>query len=160
MDKWDRLIAIEEIKKLKARYFRCVDTKDFEGFGGVFTPDGVLDLRFSYKAPNFAQPRMDESLPAEEIFTGREAIIALARKAMTPLLSVHHGHMPEIEIDGETSAHGLWAMEDNLWNAPGYPPFYMKGYGHYEETYERLHGAWFIKYCKLTRLYLTQTAAP
>ena len=29
----DELLAIEEIKQLKARYFRCVDTKDWEGFG-------------------------------------------------------------------------------------------------------------------------------
>ena len=29
MNPIDRLIAIEEIKQLKARYFRCVDTKDW-----------------------------------------------------------------------------------------------------------------------------------
>jgi hypothetical protein len=121
MDKWDRLIAIEEIKRTKARYFRCVDTKDYAGFGGVFTPDGVLDLRFSYKAPNFVQAHTESSLPAEEIFTGRAAIIALARKGMAPLISVHHGHTPEIEIDSGTHAHGIWAMEDILWNAPGQP---------------------------------------
>ncbi|MBI0293347.1 nuclear transport factor 2 family protein [Streptomyces sp. PRKS01-29] len=28
--------------------------------------------------------------------------------------SVHHGHMPEIEITGPDTASGIWAMEDLL----------------------------------------------
>jgi hypothetical protein len=30
----ERLLAIQEIEHLKARYFRCVDTKDWGGFEG------------------------------------------------------------------------------------------------------------------------------
>ena len=44
MDEVERLIAIEEIKHLKARYFRCMDTKDWDGLAGVFAPDAVMDM--------------------------------------------------------------------------------------------------------------------
>ena len=32
----DRLLAIEEIKQLKARYFRCMDQKKWDEFEAVF----------------------------------------------------------------------------------------------------------------------------
>jgi len=44
MNDIEKLLAIEEIKNLKARYFRCVDTKDWHGFKAVFAPDGRLDF--------------------------------------------------------------------------------------------------------------------
>src|SRR6266480_5511468 len=40
----ERLEAIEEIKQLKARYFRCMDTKDWDGFTSVFAPDARMDV--------------------------------------------------------------------------------------------------------------------
>jgi hypothetical protein len=42
-----RLIAIEEIKQLKARYFRCMDTKDFVGLRTVFADDATFDASCS-----------------------------------------------------------------------------------------------------------------
>ena len=41
----DVLWAIEEIKRLKARYFRCMDTKDWVGFEALFAVDAVFDMR-------------------------------------------------------------------------------------------------------------------
>ena len=38
------LEAIEEIKRLKARYFRLMDTKQWDAWGEVFTRDGVLGI--------------------------------------------------------------------------------------------------------------------
>jgi hypothetical protein len=40
----EKLLAIEEIKNLKARYFRCVDTKDWPGFQAVFAPNARFDI--------------------------------------------------------------------------------------------------------------------
>src|SRR6266487_3963844 len=40
----ERLEAIEEIKQLKARYFRCMDRKDWDGFASVFAPDARMDV--------------------------------------------------------------------------------------------------------------------
>ena len=38
------LLAIEEIKNLKARYFRCMDTKGWTGFQAVFAADATADF--------------------------------------------------------------------------------------------------------------------
>ena len=42
--------GVEKIKKLKARYFRCMDTKDWDGFQSVFAPDATMDT--TQEAPN------------------------------------------------------------------------------------------------------------
>src|SRR6266478_1084697 len=38
----DKVVAIEEIHQLKARYFRCVDTKDWDCWRAVFAPDFTI----------------------------------------------------------------------------------------------------------------------
>jgi len=155
MDKWDRLQILEDIKRLKARYFRMVDTHDAEGFANVFTPDGVLDLREAFTAPNMTEKATDNPTPVRPIvITGRDNILAAAKKGMDRI-SVHHGHMPEIDIQSETHATGIWSMEDIVWSGPGAKRApKMHGYGHYHEVYEKLADGWRIKSCKLTRLYL------
>ena len=45
MDEIERMTAIEDIRRLKARYFRCLDTKDWDGFRDVFASDGEMDMR-------------------------------------------------------------------------------------------------------------------
>jgi hypothetical protein len=139
MNDLDKLLAIEEIKKLKARYFRCVDTKDWEGFKAVFTPEALFDI--SQDVPGC-------------ILTGPESIAATVSAPLTGCVSVHHGHSPEIELTSDTTATGIWAMEDMLrWDQDSaYPNQTLHGYGHYFETYERLRGRWLIKKMKLQRL--------
>ena len=45
MTEIERLTALEEIKELKARYFRCLDTKDWAGLQAVFSDDAEFDMR-------------------------------------------------------------------------------------------------------------------
>lgn len=133
------LFAIEEIKKLKARYFRCVDTKDWEGFAGVFAPDAVFDI--------------SDDVPGC-VLTGPKVIAEAASAPLTGCVSVHHGHCPEIDLTSEDSATGIWAMEDKLrWSADSERPnMTLHGYGHYHETYSRIDGRWYIRTMKLKRL--------
>lgn len=139
MNDIEKLLAIEDIKQLKARYFRCLDTKDWEGFKQVYAPDVHCDI--------------SEDLP-DGIFTNREKIVEAASVAFTGCVSVHHGHCPEIEITSKTSAKGIWAMEDKLrWDEGSVTPLRgLHGYGHYMETYERINGRWHIKTMKLIRM--------
>ncbi len=139
MDAAEQLLAIEEIKQLKARYFRSMDTKDWEGFAGVFAPNAVLDVT-------------GESGADEGIVRGNELIAEYVRGHVDPVTTVHHGHMPEIEITSSTEATGIWSMEDMLRWPEGSPIASMHGYGHYHETYEKIDGRWRIASCKLTRL--------
>jgi uncharacterized protein (TIGR02246 family) len=135
----DKLLAIEEVKQLKARYFRCVDTKDWDGFKAVFTPDALFDI--SQDVPGC-------------ILVGPDRIAAAASAPLTGCVSVHHGHCPEIEITSPTTATGIWAMEDMLrWNEESASPNQtLHGYGHYIETYEKNNGRWCIRTLKLQRL--------
>jgi hypothetical protein len=69
--------------------------------------------------------------------------------------------MPDIEILSETTAKGLWAMEDILRRPKDEPSeygyTYLHGFGHYHETYARLPQGWRIKTTRLTRLHVEKT---
>jgi hypothetical protein len=136
----EELSAVEEIKRLKARYFRCMDTKAWDGFEGVFAPDATMDT--TQEAPDL------------EVVHGSQNIRRFVQGSVDPVVTVHHGHMPEIEITSPTTARGVWAMQDFL-QMPEGSPLGMKsmtGWGHYTETYEVVDGAWRIKTLVLTRL--------
>ena len=137
MEATDKLMAIEEIRQLKARYFRCLDTKDWDGFAAVFAAQGVLDHRSA---------EMDHAV------TGAQAIADSVAEAVRDAITVHHGHMSEIEVLSPTSARGIWAMEDKLWWPEGFPIKAIHGYGHYHEEYECVEGEWKISVNRLTRL--------
>ncbi len=143
MDVADELAAIEAIKRLKASYFRCMDTKDWDGFAAVFAPDAVMDMSSEMR---------DGKTGGTGITTGNRAIAAFVRSAVDTVETVHHGHMPEIDLTSPTTATGIWAMEDKLRWPAGSPIRTMHGYGHYHETYEKVDGRWRIKTITLTRL--------
>ncbi len=132
--------AVEAIKNLKARYYRCMDTKQWDGWNDVFAVDATLDTR--------------EEAPDLDIVVGRDNIIAFVSNVLEGVTTCHHGHMPEIELTSETTATGIWAMEDHLWVNEGseLPYKSLHGYGHYHETYEKVDGSWYIKTLKLTRI--------
>jgi hypothetical protein len=135
----ERLIALEEIKQVKARYFRCMDTKDWAAFEAVFAPDATAD----YSSEGDAK---------EWTASGAANIVAFVRKAVGPAISVHHGHMAEVEVLSPTSARGIFAMEDLIWWPEGSCRKTLHGWGHYHETFEKIGGKWHIKTLKLTRL--------
>lgn len=154
MNEVDRLAAVEAIKALKARYFRTMDTKDWDGFAGVFAPDAEMDMRSEV-------PSTPED-PDAGLVRGSRAIADFVRRNVDPVVTVHHGHMPEIDVTSDTTATGIWAMEDHLWWPEGSPLSRMHGYGHYHETYEVVpngDGApeWKIKTTTLTRLRIDVT---
>jgi uncharacterized protein (TIGR02246 family) len=124
---------LEAIKQLKARYFRTMDQKDWDGMRGVFCDDVVMDTTAS----------------GGGVVTGADTFLEFLKKAIGDVITVHHGHMPEITLTSPTTATGIWAMEDMLRWPDGRE---LHGYGHYEESYEKQAGAWRIKSSKLTRL--------
>jgi hypothetical protein len=143
IDPVEEITAIEAIKRLKASYFRCMDTKDWDGFAEVFAPDAVMDMSAEMR---------DGKTEGSGITTGNHEIAAFVRTAVDAVQTVHHGHMPEIELTSPTTATGIWAMEDKLRWPAGSPIRTMHGYGHYHETYEKVDGRWRIKTITLTRL--------
>jgi uncharacterized protein (TIGR02246 family) len=132
-DALQRLLDIEAIRQLKARYFRFLDTKDWDAFASLFTDDAYME------ADGVVQE-------------GRAAIRGFLPKVLDGVVTTHHGHTSEIAITGRDTATGIWAMFDYLtWPGDG-PPKGLQGYGHYHEEYVRENGAWRIRRLVLTRL--------
>jgi SnoaL-like domain len=141
MDAVQRLEAIEEIKQLKARYFRCLDTKDWDGFAEVFTDNARMDMSGEVKGGT-----------DDGVTSGNHDIAAFVRRMVGDVTTVHHGHTPEIDVTSPTTANGVWAMEDKLRWPDGAPLATMHGYGHYHDRYEQVDGRWRISSTTLTRL--------
>jgi hypothetical protein len=136
MDDIERLAAVHAITQLKARYFRFMDTKDWVGLAGVFAPDAVMDMQ-------------EEAGATVE---GNDAIAAFVQASVGDVVTVHHGHMPEITVESATEASGTWAMEDVLQWPDGSPIASMHGFGHYHERYVKVGGEWRITALRLSRL--------
>jgi uncharacterized protein (TIGR02246 family) len=132
-----RLAAIEDIKRLKARYFRCMDQKDWDAWAQVFATDAVMEI-----------PEVDR------VLNGRDAIVGFVSRVLASARTVHQGHMPEIELTGAEAATGIWAMFDyvELPASESGERSGFQGYGHYTEEYVREDGAWRIARTRLTRL--------
>src|SRR5205085_6148544 len=83
------------------------------------------------------------------VVEGADDFMAGLREILADVVTVHHGHMPEIELTSATTATGIWALEDRLRWPDGRE---MRGAGHYHEEYEKVDGRWHIKKMILTRL--------
>jgi hypothetical protein len=127
------LVDIEAIKRLKARYCRLLDTKDWAGWRQVFTDDFLSDT----------------SPSGGKLIRGADEFVAFTRKSLRSQPTVHQVHAPEIALTSPTTADGVWALEDVVRFSPGVN---LRGYGHYTETYEKVGTEWLISSSTLTRL--------
>lgn len=154
METIERLCAAEEIRALKARYFRSVDLKDWSALEAVFAADIVFDRTQGNSVFDPVTGTWNPPLSAEPLLVhGRDAVIAMVRRAVAGVTTVHHGHMPEIEIIGPDRAAAIWAMSDELRDRRG--RLVLAGRGHYHDTYVRGDGSgWRIATSRLSRLSL------
>ncbi len=132
----DALAAIEQIEQLKARYFRLMDTKQWDAMRAVFAKDAKL---------------VDEE--SDSKWRGRDAIVDGIALVLAKARTVHHGHMPEIVLTGPNEARGVWAMNDWV----DTPAFTLDGWGHYHERYVFEDGAWRIADERISRLRVVRT---
>jgi hypothetical protein len=148
MDTFRRLLAVEEIKGLKARYCRFLDTKDWDGLAALFLEDAVLDVQ------------QDTGNPP---IYGRAAITAQIKTAVIEAATSHQVHTPEISLSSDDTAEGIWAMQDRVvWQAgkspiPGIAS--ITGYGQYHETYRGTADGWKFASLRLTRFHVDMHAA-
>ena len=140
MDTVERLAAVEAIRNLKARYFRLMDTKQWDALEGVFTRD--FEVR----------------TPAGDLWLrGGPDYARSLRGSLEHAVSCHQGFTGEIEVHDAASASGIWAMQDVIEWETAHPREGWKailGRGHYHETYRVEDGAWRIATLCLTRLRL------
>ncbi len=122
------LQEIEAIKRLKYKYFRCLDTKRWDEMRECFTEDATS----AYSSGKYS-------------FQGREQILKFLIDAMDrpTVLSAHHGHHPEIELTSATTAVGVWALSDTFIDL--HAGVTVRGAAYYRDDYVKVNGQWKIK---------------
>lgn len=144
MNDTEKLIEIEAIKQLKARYQRAVDTKDWDLMRSVLAEDAVSvysDGKHSYE--------------------GRENIVEFLSNpkglGSTDIVSMHHAHTPEIALTSDSTATGTWYLEDFVISkiASDWAPngTVMHGTGVYFDEYVKRDGHWYIKHTGYERIF-------
>lgn len=147
-----RLEDVEAIRQVKAKYFRSLDTKDWEGFKSVFAEDAEIGPIDSGMTQELLDLRTEDQR-APVTSSGLDAFVERVARNIGPLVTTHHGHTSEVEVTSDTEAKAIWPMEDLLfWPNDGYR---LRGTGHYWETYRKVDGDWKISSMKLTRLYIS-----
>ncbi|CAM5645424.1 hypothetical protein GCM10010378_60750 [Streptomyces viridochromogenes] len=126
-----RLADVEEIRQVKARYFRYLDSKQWSELAALFTAHPTIDVGAKYSS-------------GKELAEKTAALLGDAPTA-------HQGFLPEIQVHGNR-ATAIWAMEDYVSFPPG--SSYKNGfhgYGEYHDTYQRIDGRWYISSTVLSR---------
>jgi SnoaL-like domain len=144
----EQLKAIEEIRQVKSRYFRGVDTADSELVRGILAEDCILDYMGCCTDPGTGR----DFFPAMNIVMRGNATWSSTGLRGMGIVSVHHSHNGEISITGETTASAIWSMTDRLFMPQGKDYAVMTGYGYYHETYEKIDGAWKVKTLRIQRI--------
>lgn len=117
---------IEEIKKLKHKYLRCLDGKLWDEIEDCF----VEDVKTSY---------FNDEIKTD----GKEATLQFFRMGLTDdLVALHHGHHPEIEITSTTTAKGIWGLYNFLIDKKGNRAQRVGGI--YQEEYVKEDDKWKI----------------
>ena len=155
MELIDKLNAIEEIKILKSRYLRFVDTKNWGGMRDIFCTDAILDLRYSAEVVEHYDPIPEGTNP--RVFRSADAILEFLIERIGLKRTVHQGHCHEVEILDEREARGIIALEDRIMDENG-ENVMMHGWGHYHEEYRYERGAWRIFSSRVTRQHINKPA--
>jgi SnoaL-like domain len=135
------------IQQTKSRYFRYLDTKQWSRWRQLFTDDLVFHME-------------DSVLPGESdpVTVGADTFVEYVSELLTSAVTVHQGHMPEIEFVGPGEARVVWAMFD--WVDDAQHDRSLQGFGHYHETYRKeADGEWRIATLRLTRIRVDEVPA-
>jgi hypothetical protein len=123
MERVDALWELEQIKRLKARYYRLQDQDRWDEWAELFTVDcGIAD-------------------PFDHDVLHRSGASIAARTAEVAAATSHRAHrgtMPDIEILDERTARGTWALVcGNLLPAPDGTEAFAFIFGYYTDEYRK-----------------------
>ncbi|WP_370949099.1 nuclear transport factor 2 family protein [Amycolatopsis sp. cg5] len=127
------LVALEELKRLKYRYLRSLDLKRWAEFETTLAPDATADYGEQLR------------------FGSRAEIVKFMRTWLeSDIITVHHCHHPELEIDGST-ATGSWCLDDTI-IVPEHR-LMIRGSAFYEDVYVLGDDGWRIARTGYQRTY-------
>ncbi|AWT51701.1 nuclear transport factor 2 family protein [Mycolicibacterium smegmatis] len=130
-------IDIRDIERVKYRYLRALDTKNWDEFADTLTED----VRGDY----------GQSLGEALHFTDRATLVDYMRQSLGPsIITEHRVAHPEITVDGD-EATGTWYLQDRV-IAPDFN-FMLIGAAFYRDTYRRTSDGWKISATGYDRTY-------
>lgn len=149
------LSDLENIRAVKAQYFRSVDLKQWDQLREVFTDTAKFEgLWAASDTPEGFVSNIQNNLGPE-------------------VITIHHGYTPQFTRLDDDRIRGVWAMTDYLTWPPGERAYLgvslpgqcgVRGYGFYEEEYLRTAQGWKIDFLRLSRIridpILEQPEAP
>ena len=130
------LEAINAIKKLKYKYARCLDSKQWDKMAECFTEDATTDYsdgKFKFQGVEAIMQFLEENLGSHSRVTA------------------HHVGQPEIEITSDTTAKGTWTMHDYVIDTS--MNISLRGAAFYYDEYVKQDGEWKIKSTGYTRVF-------
>lgn len=130
------LQELEAIKRLKYKYMRCIDEKLWDEMRSCLVENATC----SYGGGKYS-------------FSGRDEIMKFLIEAMDRkiFLSSHRVHHPEIDFTSDTTAMGIWALEDSVIDEEN--EIALRGAAFYRDEYVKVNGEWKIKHTGYTRTF-------
>jgi ketosteroid isomerase-like protein len=131
----ERLLALEDIRLLRAQYCRFIDSRQFSRLAHVLTEDAVLDMSPTGKVLG----------ATVEPIHGRGNIIGMMEKVFVSLQKLLHVvTSPEIAFQDGEHATGVWRQEtfikENRPDIPGTGIAYATVF----DGYRKERGRWLI----------------
>jgi hypothetical protein len=126
--------TLDALRRLKYRYLRTLDLKQWDEFAETLTPD------------------VQASYGSRLSFDGRDAVVDFMRTSLPPtIITVHQCHHPELSVDGDT-ATGTWYLEDKVIITEH--RMLLGGAAFYDDEYRRgADGGWQISRTSYIRSY-------
>ena len=131
-----QLSDFEDIRTLKHRYFRCIDTASAKELAALFTDNVTVEYRGG-----------DYVVRLKGLANMLEF---LANSFNSDAVAMHHGHMPEITLTGPDTAEGIWYLEDVFINLENRTRTF--GSAIYRDRYRRVNGTWKIEDTQYDRI--------
>lgn len=130
------LHEIEAIKRLKYKYLRCLDLKQWDEMEECFTADATA----AYGDGKYS-------------FGNRDEIMRFLRDALGPshMITSHRVQQPEIDLLGPASATGVWALDDTVIETNA--NIVIRGAAFYRDEYVKVGGEWKIKSTGYERIF-------
>lgn len=131
-----QLSDLEDIRTVKHRYYRGIDTADGALLGTLFTEDVTVE----YRGGGYLV-RLE----------GRSAMLDFLMNSFNAdAVSTHMGHMPDITLIGDDEAEGLWYLDDVYISLLRND--ITTGSAIYRDRYRREDGVWKIARTEYDRI--------
>ena len=132
----DTAAELEAIRRLKYAYFRTLDLKQFDDLALLLTEDATT----SYE-------------DGKTVLEGRAAVASWLSAVLGDrgIVTEHHGHHPEITFTSDTTAEGVWYLQDRV-IVPA-ADVEIAGTAFYDDRYRLTAEGWRIAHTGYTRVF-------